>query len=104
MRDRHLINLVLPPSLGNNPRPRDRQPVRLRPVLFQQRDVLFPEPIRVRRDIACRAVLDLSWGMAERVPDGRQAAVLIDRTFDLVGRYAAEMTMRSRAKYARTEM
>ena len=104
MRDRRLINLVFPPSFRDDPRPRDRQPVRLRSILFQQRDVLFPEPIRVRRDIACRAVLDLSWSMAERVPDGRQAAVLVDRPFDLVGRCAAEMTMRSRAKYARTEM
>ena len=81
-----LVNRVVSATDRYQPRPRDREPVSLDVVRFQQRNVLLPEAVRVRSDVAVRAVSDLSRDPAERVPNRRSAAALRSRPFNLIAR------------------
>ena len=57
----------------DHPAPREREPVRRHAVLLQQRDVLLPPPVRVRRDVARVAALGRARRVREGVPDGRSS-------------------------------
>ena len=76
---------IIPSTIGNNPRPRDREPVRLHSILLQQRDIFFPKTVRVSCNITIGATLDFPWDFAKCVPDRRSASVFIERPFNLVG-------------------
>src|SRR6185369_10740182 len=75
--------------------PRHREPVPVQPGPGQQVQVLPVAVVVVAGDVTGLAVDHPSGRMAERVPDGRPASVLLDRALDLVsgrGRTPDEVT------------
>ena len=86
MLDPRLVHWITAPPKRDDPAPREREPVRRHAVLLQQRDVLLPPPVRVRRDVARVPALGRAERVREGVPDGREAAVCGGRAFDLVTR------------------
>ena len=85
-------------AAGDDPRPGDREPVRRDPEVAHERHVGAVAVVVVGRDVAVVAVVALARRVAERVPDGRSAPVLVDRALDLVrrGRDAPEEVRRER--------
>ncbi len=74
------------PGLGEQPRPRDREPVGAQPEVAHQRDVVGVPVVVVARDVAVVAVADPARRGGEGVPDGRGPATLGDRSLHLVRR------------------
>ncbi len=72
-------------ALGQDPRPRDREPERRRPELTQQRDVVAIAVVEVAGGRAALAVANLAGRRTEAIPDALAAAVEIGRPLDLVG-------------------
>src|SRR5690606_9228273 len=66
--------------------PSEGEPVRADPQPGEQFQVLGPAVVVVACDVAGLAFGDLSRRVAEGVPDGRSAPVLVYGAFDLIGR------------------
>jgi hypothetical protein len=64
--------------------PGNREPVRTEAELPHDADVLLPPVVMVVRDVAVVARPGATRRVAEGVPDGGAAPVLVDRSFDLV--------------------
>jgi len=71
-------------SLGQDPRPRDRETERVQPELTQERDVLAIAVVEVAGDEPGVARSHLARRCREAIPDALAAAVLGRRAFDLV--------------------
>ena len=71
-------------GVGEDPRPRDAEPVGTEAEAAQDRDVLGDAVVLVAGDVAVRAVRDGSRGVREAVPDRLALAVLAPRPLDLV--------------------
>jgi hypothetical protein len=73
-------------AFREDPRPRDREPVRRGADRFEQRDV-FPVPVVVVvGDVAVVVVLDVPGRVRVRVPDRQALAVLVPSALDLTRR------------------
>src|SRR5215216_8008462 len=81
-----LVGLTAP--LGLDAGPGHGEAVGLHPELGHQVEVFFQAVVLVAGYITRVAVTDLTWSVAERVPDRRAAAVFVYRAFDLVGRHS----------------
>src|SRR5438105_1856675 len=71
---------------GNDPRPADREAIRVEAELAHEADVLRPAVIVVAGDVAGLAGGDRAGAPAELIPDGRSLPVLVVRALDLVCR------------------
>ena len=69
-----------------DPRPRDREAIRVQAERGHQIEVALPPVVVVARDVTGVAVPDESGGLAEGVPDRRTAPVLVEAALDLVRR------------------
>src|SRR5262249_54550158 len=72
-------------ALGEDPRPGDREPVRVRADVLHQRDVLLVAVVMVVGDVAGVVILDLPGRMGVGVPDRDALAVLVPGPLDLIG-------------------
>ena len=71
-------------TVGHDPRPGDREAVRLQPELGHHRHVGVDPVVVVAGDVAGVAVGDLAGRVREVVPHRRATAALVDGTLDLV--------------------
>src|SRR5690606_31198997 len=84
VRDAFRVDGAVP--VGNDARPGDGEPVRLRAEVFDQFDVFFVPVVAVAGHVAVVPVSDVARRVAEGVPDGQAAPVFIVRALDLVRR------------------
>src|SRR5262249_19334290 len=78
------LRIRLAATFGEDPRPRNREPVRGRADGLHQSDVLLVPVVVIVGDVAVLVVLDLPGRVGVRIPDRRALAVLVPGAFDLV--------------------
>lgn len=79
-----LVDWVIAATEWDHAGPGDTEPVRLCSKRLQQRNVGFVLMVRVASSHPARAVRDLSWDAAERVPDRVASTIHVHGAFDLV--------------------
>jgi hypothetical protein len=85
--DAFWIDRIIATAQRNDTRPRNRKTIRLDTVLNEERDVVFPKPVGVCRNISVASVENLTRLFGKVVPDGFTSAVNISGTFYLKTRY-----------------
>lgn len=88
---------------GKNARPRDGEAEAFNAEALHECDVVFVEVEEVVGDVAGLALEGFARRVGEGVPDGRSAAVFVDRAFHLIagGRRAPDEILREAARNGR---